>query len=269
MIERGPEIPWDLLELGTIAGLAAIPLQAWARRVKERRRARNAPVPVASPLDAVLLHWTPNDPLRVRDLLNGGGGAAIIGRPGSGKTTSSGLQLGMGLVRLKGSGGLILGAKPEDKPMWQDIFRRAGRERDLGIFSAEGVGRFNLLDYEMRHGGGHTRNITKCITTIGESLKAGDTKGGENADFWEREQERQIYNAVEIIKHATGRVDPWDLQSFISDCASSAELLMNEESVPADNAGLRGRIRQWKSGFHFEMIRKAMEKQPKDPDRGA
>jgi hypothetical protein len=43
------------------------------------------------PLDEVLLQWTARDVFRVRDLLNGG--VLIIGRTGSGKTSSSGAAL--------------------------------------------------------------------------------------------------------------------------------------------------------------------------------
>jgi hypothetical protein len=258
MKEHGGDIPWDVVELWMIALLVAIPLHVWARRRKEKQRGRKAPGAAASLLDTVLLMWTPTDPLRVRDLLNGG--ICIMGRPGSAKTTGSGLHLGLGLVGLKGSGGLILAAKPEDLAMWQSIFRRAGRERDLLVFSPETGARFNLLDYEMRHSRGQTRNLTKVITTVGESLKAGDTRGDENGGFWEREHERNIQSGIEILKHATGKCDPWDLQRLITDSASSPELLMNEEKVPADNPSLRERIRQWKSGFHCQMICKAMEK---------
>lgn len=64
-------------------------------------------------------------------------------------------------------------------------------------------------------GCGHTRNITKCITVIGETLRSSDTSAGENADFWQREQSRMIFNAVEVVKLATGirgKQIQWDLE---------------------------------------------------------
>ena len=45
----------------------------------------------------------------------------------------------------------------------------------LLVFSPEHPLRFNFLDWENLTGGGHTRNITKCITVIGETLRSGDT----------------------------------------------------------------------------------------------
>jgi len=54
---------------------------------------------------------------------------------------------------------------------------------------------------------GHTRNITQCIRTIGESLRSSDNRGGgEQELFWQQQQERTIYNAVEIVKRGTGDV---------------------------------------------------------------
>jgi len=191
-------------------------------------------------LARVLFMWSRYDPCTVRDALSGG--IAIFGGTGAGKTSSSGRHIGEALVSLPGSGGLILAAKPEDLLMWRRLFAKCGRSGDLLVFAPVGDLRFNFLNYEMMRGGGHTRNITKVITTIGETLRSSDTKGGENADFWEREQERMIYNAVHLVKLATGKVDAWDLQRFISGAAQSPEQLKSEE---------------WRKGFHCEIIRKA------------
>ncbi len=169
-----------------------------------RKPVRNAGKAVRDMLDAILLWWSKDDALTLRDLLNGG--VAVFGRTGSGKTSSSGKAIANGIVRVPGSGGLILAAKPEDRQMWERIFRAAGRSNDLLVFSPDHPLRFNFLDFENLTGGGHTRNITKCITVIGETLRSSDTAAGENADFWQREQERQIFNAVEIVKQATGKV---------------------------------------------------------------
>ncbi len=202
----------------------------------------------ADPLDTPLLYWTPDDPFSVRPLLNGG--VAIFGRVGSGKTSSSGKLLASRIVGIQlttgrsgsGSGlrtgGLILAAKPEDLAMWKGIFAAAGRSDDLLVFSPESKLRFNFLDYEMRHGG-HTRNITQCLRTIGESLRAGDARGGDQDLFWQQQQERMIYNAVEIVKRATGKVSAPDLQRFIVGAAMSPEQLTSDA---------------WRAGFHCKCL---------------
>lgn len=197
---------------------------------------------LVDPLDAALFAWTPFDPFTVRDLLNGG--VAIIGRSGSGKTSSSGKVLARAIIRHGRNGGLILSAKPEDFAMWQALFQEAGRENDLIVFNVESGRRFNILSHVMQTIG-HTREVTKVITTIGETLRSADADATENADFWSREQERMIYNAVEIVRLATGTVHAPHLQRFISGAAHNAEQLTNEE---------------WRKDFHCELIRRATEK---------
>jgi type IV secretory pathway TraG/TraD family ATPase VirD4 len=197
---------------------------------------------VKDSLASVLLWWGENDAFTVRELLNGG--IAIFGRTGSGKTSSSGKALANAIVRHPGSGGLILAAKPEDTAMWQAIFAAAGRSDDLLVFSPENPLRFNFLDYEMQ-AGGHTRNITRCITVIGETLRSSDTTAGENADFWQREQERMIFNSVEIVKLATGKVGAPELQKFISTAAMNSGAIATAE---------------WQAGFHNQCLKAAFEK---------
>src|SRR4051812_45267101 len=113
------------------------------------------------PLDVRLFGWSKADFLTVRDVLNS---LCILGRTGSGKTSSSGKQLARAILSHPKSGGLILSAKQgEDKDMWVDLFKEAGREGDLVVFAPGEDKRLNLLDY-VRQMGGDTREITRCIT---------------------------------------------------------------------------------------------------------
>lgn len=224
---------------------------AWKRKPKAAAVAPTlAPVakrwqlPAATSLDTPLINLSPGDPLTVRQLLNGG--VVIVGRPGSAKTTGSGATLARGIVGLPKSGGCILAAKPEDAGMWREIFTSAGREKDLVVFEPGSRCRFNVLDYEMSQGA-HTRNITRAIKIMGETLHQSDGKGGgEDGGFWEQQQERLIYNAVEILKCGTGRVTAPDLQKFIIGAALTREDL----AMPA-----------WKAGFHNQCLKAAFEKE--------
>lgn len=237
LAERGGPYDAPVAIAGGLAGLACMAHAALAGHVRR-------PGPVADGLGRVLLHWDEDNAFTVRDLLNGG--VAIFGRTGSGKTSSSGKALAHAIVSLPGSGGLIIAAKPgEDRTMWQRIFAAAGRSDDLLIFSPEHPLRFNFLDYEMKQGGGHTRNITRTLTTIGETLRSSDTDNRESSDFWNREQERLIFNAVEIVKLATGRVTAPDLHRFISAAAMSPQQFTSEE---------------WLAGFHNECLKAAWQK---------
>lgn len=194
-------------------------------------------------LDTPLLYWTSHDPFTLRHLLNGG--VCITGRAGSGKTSSSGAEIGRAIVGVKGSGGLILAAKPEDLDMWKRIFNEAGRGEDLLEFSPQASHRFNFLGYVLQMGG-DTRDVTRCITVIGETLRAADNRGGESADFWEREQERMIFNAVEILRQASGSVSAPDIQRFIGSAA------MSPAQIASD---------QWRAGFCNQMLADAFERQ--------
>ncbi|MFO0884841.1 MAG: TraM recognition domain-containing protein [Pirellulales bacterium] len=169
---------------------------------------------------------------------------SITGRAGSGKTSSSGREIGQAIINHPRSGGLILAAKPEDLEMWQGIFAKAGRVSDLLVFAPENSLRFNFLGYVLGMGG-NTRDVTRCITVIGETLRAADTKGGESADFWEREQERMIYNAVEVVRVATGSVSAPAIQRFISSAPMALAQIATSE---------------WRAGFCNQCLADAFEK---------
>ena len=140
---------------------------------------------VIDPLDRVLLKWSANDYFTRRNLVDGGVG--IFGAVGSGKSSASGRQLGCAVVAIPNSSGLINIPKPEDVPMWRQIFDEAGRRDDLLEFDADRSPlRCNFIEEAARQGG-QTREITRCITTIGETLRANRKRGnGEDSGFWRK-----------------------------------------------------------------------------------
>lgn len=203
---------------------------------------------VINPLDRVLLKWSRHDPFTIRNLLDGGG-LSIFGSSGSGKTSSSGKVIARALVGMRDSCGCICNPKPEDIFMWRQLFAEAGRSHDLLEFDAEGSNlKFNFLAEAARYG--HTREIVRCLTTIGETLNSSQQRGsgGESA-FWEREQERMLYNATEVVKLAKGSVSAPDLQAFITSAATSPAQLRDPS---------------WQSGFHCRMM-EAAYLAPKSP----
>jgi hypothetical protein len=138
-----------------------------------------------------------------------------MGASGSGKTSSSGYQIGRAAVRDRKIGGLIIASKPEDRAFWQSIFEAAGRGDDLIIFAPDQPHAFNFIDFEK----GDARDITACIMTVAETLYR--TEGVSRDPFWEQQNRRTIHNAVEVLKRAYGRVDTWTLQRFINGAAIS------------------------------------------------
>jgi hypothetical protein len=244
LAERGD--PNDQLSI-LVSGIGGLGLMVHAAfgNVKQQMVHRKPP---ADKLDRVLLRWDEENVFTLRDILSGG--VAIFGRTGSGKSSSSGKAVARALVGLPGSGGLIIAAKPgEDRAMWEDIFTKAGRRDDLLIFAPDQPLRFNFLAYEMNQGGGHARNVCKTLMTIGESLRSSDKSGREDSDFWEREQERLLFNAIEMVKLAQGPFTAPELQKFIATAAMSPEDFHRES---------------WLEGFHNQALRAAYES-PKTP----
>lgn len=192
--------------------------------VVKRNRARELkPKPVSGLLSQVLFWWSPRDPLTVRDLLRS---IAIFGASGSGKTSGSGYQLAKAIARHPKIGGLILASKPEDRESWQRIFHQAGRLRDLIIFSPYMPWRMNFIDF-IHQNGGDTRDITEAIMVIGETLERGENH--QQDPFWKQQNARMIYNAVEIISGAKGRVTAPDIQQFINTAALTPAALVAPE----------------------------------------
>lgn len=85
----------SLLIFAIIAGfwLAGLWLDGRLRGWRWRRRATD-------PLQVPLLHLSPSDTFTLRDLLSGG--VLILGRTGSGKTSSSGMALAHAILTLGG-----------------------------------------------------------------------------------------------------------------------------------------------------------------------
>jgi hypothetical protein len=178
---------------------------------------------LAHPLDQVLFRWTEYDPFRVRDLLNGG--CLILGRAGSGKTSSSGKMLMQSIVGNPKSGGLILAAKPEDVSDVACIFRKAGRLKDLILFDANGPRRCNFFGCLKR-----PRDVVQFLTTMSEVMKRGDSKGGgDNNRFYDAQEERCIYNAVAALQAAREPLTAPNIHKFIMTAATTPAELQTPE----------------------------------------
>jgi type IV secretory pathway TraG/TraD family ATPase VirD4 len=211
-----------------------------SQRVKQP--SYSAPVRSGGLLSKILFHWSLLDPFPMRDLLRS---IVIFGASGSGKTSGSGYLFAKALAGCRKIGGVILASKPEDRQFWEDIFRKAGRARDLVVFSAASALRFNFIDFILRNGG-DTREITKAIMVISETLEQSGGEGRQHDPFWRQQNERMIYNAVEIVRRATGTLTAPDLQRFINGAAQAPATLATPE---------------WRSGFQSHCLEAAHSNQ--------
>lgn len=193
-------------------------------------------------LDTTVLEWLPGIPFSARDLV--AGGVLLLGRSGSGKTSSSGHLLGRRIVAMPNSGGVIIAAKSEDREMWTRIFQRAGREQDLLVFGPHDPLRFNFLDYA-RQLNDDPRNIVHCLQTLAESLRGFENRPGTDQEqFWQLQNERALYAAVVVVRLAHGgTVSAPDLQTFISEAATSPEQISDPKWVAGTHS-------QWLDAAH-------------------
>jgi len=181
--------------------------------------------------DDLLSRWPSGDPYCVKDLLKS---VSIMGATGSGKTSGSGLHFARAIIKHPNSGGLILASKPEELGFFRKIFAHAGRSGDLLVFGPEEPLRFNFLDSL----GGDARNITHGLLTIAESLNGGESKGGgDDGLFWKQQAERTLYNAIEILRQAYGRVTAPEILRFVNTAAT------HPAQLKADD---------WIAGFHSQ-----------------
>jgi hypothetical protein len=195
-------------------------------------------------LDHVLLHWSPRDPFTVRQACQN---VAIFGKTGSGKSSGSGDYILRSLVRYRNSGGLILASKPEDRNYVMRVFREERTLNDLYILETGGQCRFNMLDYE-RAKGADTRDLTQACMTFKETLgrtEGGGGGGGDDTAYFAAQERRMLHNAIEILLRATGTIDPWAMQCFITGAALSLDELNDD---------------RWKVSFHNNMIQEAKKK---------
>jgi len=203
-------------------------------------------------LDDVLMRWSARDPWTVRHACQN---TLIFGKTGSGKSSGSGDAILRSLVRYRNSGGLILASKPEDKAYVQRVFREERTLDDLFILEPGGKYRFNMLDHERRKGA-DARDLTQacmtCKETLGRTEGGGGGGGDDNAAYFAAQERRMIHNSIEILLRATGQIDPWALQVFITGAAMSLEELGDEH---------------WKGAFHNAMLQEAKKNASTDIEK--
>lgn len=211
--EQGRPPDGGVLIASTIAA-SVIFMLAWPLRVVIRRRSKSK---VVSPLDRVVMTWDGIEPLRVRDLLSGG--IAIFGRPGSGKTSTTLRHLLLAILMLGNSGLLILASKPEDRADIEKMVARCGRSKDLRIVEPGGKEKCNFSEAIPTD----AADVTKFLMTVSESMKSGDTGGGDKEQFWHQNIERAIMGAAEMCRQAYNKINPSDIYKFIMSAPLSGE----------------------------------------------
>ena len=131
-------------------------------------------------------------------------GTMILGGTGSGKSSGSGQYLAAALLAA-GAGGLVLTCKSDERSVWEEYCRRAGRLDDLVVFSPDGPWRFNFLQYEFCRtgaGGRITENLVHTFSTIAEVIERRGQSSGP--DYWSRAMNQLVRNAVDLAAMGRG-----------------------------------------------------------------
>lgn len=145
-------------------------------------------------LDRPILAISESDILTFRDLVEGG--VLITGGLGSGKSSTSGKALAMGMLRA-GLGGLILTVKSDESTHWKKYIADAGRSKDLIVFSAESGLSFDPLAYTWNQpgrGAGYIESIIELFTTL-MAIGKPETRSSSESRYFEL--------AVEELMRAT------------------------------------------------------------------
>jgi hypothetical protein len=210
--------------------------------VRDRRKKQAAKTAKHS-LDVGLLRWNQqNDCFTRRHLLNGG--VLVMGRPGSGKSSSSGAMLARSIVADEKSSILVLASKPEDAVFWENLYRQ--QKRELLVVSPRGL-RCNMLDYLVKRGA-DSREIVSFITVSAEVLGGENRSGGEHGQFFENEEKRFLIHAVEILRQAGVSISAPRIQNFITSAAQTPEQLASDA---------------WRAQFQNQCLRTASVKENK------
>ncbi|MPS73298.1 MAG: type IV secretory system conjugative DNA transfer family protein [Chryseobacterium sp.] len=155
-------------------------------------------------------------------------GVQIFGGIGSGKTSGSGRMLALKYLS-HGFGGLVLTVKPDEKELWKEYLRLAGRQdSDLVVIEPNGTYFFNVLDYESRYGG-MTDNIVQLLKTV---MNASEEKsGGKNNDpFWDHALDMLLFNVIDLCKLAYGRVTFRDMYEIVQTLPTSETIFPMDDS---------------------------------------
>lgn len=191
-------------------------------------------------------------------------GTQVFGATGSGKTSGSGYAIALAFLRNR-FGGLVLTAKPEDRGLWEDYTREAGRSNDLIVVDLEGHHRFNFLDYEHQRGG-RGRRLTQNLVSIFTTALEPDGAARSGSDpYWEHALRQLLTNAIDTVALSGRRITlgaildailtaPRGLAFFAplldkSLCAAMLRSAHRRELTPEDREDLGQCIDYWGHDF--------------------
>jgi len=178
--------------------------------------------------DTVIRDWGDGHAFRLADAQTG---ALVLGATGSGKTSGVAKHLAYGYMAA-GFGGLVLCAKKDERPQWEQWAAECGRADDLIIVNADGDWRYNFMEDEASRpgeGGGFAINIVALLDEIAGAIAgSGKAEGGGDSKFWEDALHNLNSNLVDLPLLAGLKVS----LPLLRDIASSAAQSIGQVNDP-------------------------------------
>jgi len=146
-------------------------------------------------------------------------GVSITGAIGSGKTSGPGTHLFLAYLRAM-MGGLCLVVKSDEADRLIKLVKKAGREKDLIIFSKDSHLSFNFLEYELKRVGGGASEIGNLVNLLmmiyqtGKQYKA-SSQSESNDKFWDDELERALRSTIQLLILAKVQVTIANMRKII------------------------------------------------------
>lgn len=155
-----------------------------------------------------LLRFSKHDAITIGDAMEGG--IVVMGGSGSGKTTSSGYQLSLAMLR-NGFGGLVLTVKPDEVDRWRKLCKAAGRSGDLIVFDEAEGHAFNFLNYQANRQSPESGLTENLVGLIEEMMEVANRSNGLRASkgdeaYWVYARKEFARNAIDLVLLAKGSV---------------------------------------------------------------
>ena len=165
-------------------------------------------------------------------------GVQVFGATGAGKSMGA-VKCVSGAYLEAGYGGIFFTTKVEDRDLYIQYARDAGREDDVHIFSPAHDLRFNFIEDERsrsKDGVGLVENLTELIMTVaqlGDRRGGGTGGGGDNEKYFREEATRLTRNGLLVLVASGESLTIFNLHRVIT----SAPLSMEQVSSTAWQEG--------------------------------
>lgn len=153
-------------------------------------------------------------------------GTLALAQTGGGK--SSGPIATIVSAMARAGFGFVVPLVKSDRAFFEDICRRAGRARDVIVFSPSEPWRWNFLDHELSRkgrGAGLTENIVNLFMTTMEVVDRNSKQGGgrESDQYWQLACRQLLRNLTDLAVLSLGTINIRDFYRIVISAPESVK----------------------------------------------